>query len=86
MFDGVGVGDGVDTRAADHVSDGDACDTFQLVSPPETDQGTWLHSITACLKGNLYHFGGTSSVEGPRFGYIWCSFDLQEFHTRYTER
>ena len=76
---------GGDPRIGDHVSDGDACDTFQLVSPPETET-TWLHSITACLKGNLYHLGGTSSLDGPRFGYIWCSFDLQEFHTRYTER
>ena len=94
------------------MSDGDACDTFQLVAPP--GDGTWLHSVTACLKvcinniytislllttqnlyniytisppqGNLYHLGGTATLDGPRFGYIWCSFDLQEFHTRYTER
>ena len=37
-------------------------------------------------QGNLYHLGGTATLDGPRFGYIWCSFDLQEFHTRYTER
>ena len=94
------------------MSDGDACDTFQLVAPP--GDATWLHSVTACLKvcmnkiytvsiqylrniltiytqyfptqGNLYHLGGTATLDGPRFGYIWCSFDLQEFHTRYTER
>ena len=72
---------------ADHASDGDACDTFQLVPPPSTDTCVaWLHSTTACLKGNLYHLGGTTTSDGPTFGYIWCSFDLQEFHTRYTER
>ena len=71
-----------ETRSV-NVSDADTCDTFQLVSSP--DASTWLHSITACLKGNLYHLGGTTSTDGPSFGYIWCSFDLQEFHTRYTE-
>ena len=70
---------------ADHVSAGDACDTFQLVPPPDTCE-SWLHSTTACLRGDLSHLGGTTTVDGPRFGYIWCSFDLQEFHTRYTER
>ena len=69
----------------DHVSDADTCDTFQHVAPPEHCD-TLVHAVTACLKGNLYHLGGTSSVEGPQFGYIWCSYDLQEFHTRYTER
>ena len=63
----------------------EACETFQLVIQPDPS-AQLLHTISACLKGNLYHFGGNSVVEGPRFGYIWCSFDLQEFHTRYTER
>jgi len=38
---------------------------------------------TACHKGNLYVFGGAVVNEGPNFGYIWCTFDLQEFETRY---
>ena len=63
----------------------EACETFQLVVQPDPSVQL-LHTISACLKGNLYYFGGNSVVEGPRFGYIWCSFDLQEFHTRYTER
>jgi len=71
-----------DARAV-NVSDAVTCETFQLV--PFPDASAWLHSVTACLKGNLYHFGGNTSTDGPSFGYIWCSFDLQEFHTRYTE-
>ena len=74
----------VETSENNHVSEGETCDTFQLVQPPSLDN-PWLHSTTACLKGNLYHLGGNRTVDGPSFGYIWCSYDLQEFHTRYTE-
>jgi len=62
----------------------ETCETFKLVQQPDNSVSIY-NSIAACLKGNLYFFGGTTVVDGPRFGYIWCSFDLQEFHTRYTE-
>jgi len=61
----------------------DTCDTFQLVPQPEP--ATLQHPSCACRKGNLYLFGGTVVTEGPMFGYIWCSFDLQEFHSRYSQ-
>ena len=64
---------------------GEACQTFQLVLQPDPSVEL-MHTISACHSGNLYYLGGNTVVEGPRFGYIWCSFDLQEFHTRYTER
>ena len=63
----------------------EACETFQLVEQPDPAVQL-LHTISACHSGNLYYLGGNTVVEGPRFGYIWCNFDLQEFHTRYTER
>ena len=63
---------------------GDTCQTFQRVELPDNIPST-SHPHTAARQGNLYIFGGNTSMEGPRFGYIWCSYDLQEFHTRYTE-
>ena len=52
----------------------------------QPDNGTSLQQANcACLKGNLYLFGGTVTTSGPMFGYIWCSFDLQEFSTRYSQ-
>ena len=63
----------------------EACETFQLVEQPEPAVQL-LHTISACHSGNLYYLGGNRVVEGPRFGYIWIGYDLQEFHTRYTER
>merc|ERR1719483_1554095 len=62
----------------------DTCTTFQLLQKP-VNCLQLSNSNCACDKGNLYMFGGVEIIEGPRFGYIWCSFDLQEFHTRYTE-
>jgi len=62
----------------------DTCSSFKLVPRPEHLLNI-SHANCACFKGNLYYFGGVSQLEGPRFGYIWCSFDLQEFHTRYSE-
>jgi len=63
---------------------GETCSSFRRVEPPGTASHL-KHASSACLKGNLYLFGGTSVLEGPDFGYIWCSFDLQEFHTRYSQ-
>jgi hypothetical protein len=48
-----------------------------LIRPAALPGPTLLNSNCACLKGNLYLFGGTAVTEGPDFGYIWCSFDLQ---------
>ena len=64
---------------------GEACQTFQLVLQPDPSVQL-MHTISACHSGNLYYLGGNTVVEGPRFGYIYISFDLQEFQTRYTER
>jgi hypothetical protein len=50
---------------------------FRLIRPAALPGPTLLNSNCACLKGNLYLFGGTAVTEGPDFGYIWCSFDLQ---------
>ena len=63
----------------------EACETFQLVLQPDPS-ARLMHTISACHSGNLYYLGGNTVVEGPRFGFIFCSFDLQEFQTRYTER
>ena len=63
----------------------EACQTFQLVVQPDPSVRL-MHTISACHSGNLYYLGGNTVVEGPRFGYIYISFDLQEFQTRYTER
>ena len=43
-----------------YVSDGDACDTFQLVAPP--GDATWLHSVTACLKVCIYNIYAISII------------------------
>ena len=83
---GQGGGGGEGGEAAPALAESDeACQTFQLVLQPDPSVQL-MHSISACHSGNLYYLGGNTVVEGPRFGYIWCSFDLQEFHTRYTER
>jgi hypothetical protein len=50
---------------------------FRLITPTVMSGPPLLNSNCACLKGNLYLFGGTAVTEGPDFGYIWCSFDLQ---------
>jgi len=70
--------------AGNQIPDSETCETFKLVSPP-VSQPIRYDANSACLKGNLYQFGGTCVTEGPDFGYIWCSFDLQEFHTRYSQ-
>lgn len=58
----------VDTGSehGDHVSDADTCDTFQHVTPPDNCERL-QHAVSACLKGNLYHLGGTATVDGPGF-------------------
>jgi len=66
------------------LSTADTCSTFQLVEQPDNSVSL-QNANCACLKGNLYLWGGTIVVEGPMFGYIWCSFDLQEFSTRYSQ-
>ena len=46
------------------LSSADTCSTFQLVQQP--DNSVSLHNANcACLKGNLYLWGGTLVVEGP---------------------
>ncbi|XP_023328521.1 uncharacterized protein LOC111701459 [Eurytemora carolleeae] len=71
-------------EVGNQIRQGTTCETFKFLPSPQTDL-IYCDSNAACLKGNLYLFGGTSVIEGPDFGYIWCSFDLQEFHTRYSQ-
>jgi len=71
-------------EAGNTISSQEACDTFKFVEHPDTGLAV-SNANSACLKGNLYVFGGTVVTEGPNYGYIWCTFDLQEFETRYTQ-
>ena len=69
-------------EAGNSIYSQETCDTFKFVELP--DKGVAVRNPNcACLKGSLYVFGGVVVKEGPNFGYIWCTFDLQEFETRY---